>query len=261
MNAVVERSEPMAPAIAGLPDSMPARLLEIAVSQGADLAKLEKLMDLQERWEANNARKAYTASMAAFKANPPTIVKNKHVEFQTSKGRTAYNHATHDEVTNKIAQGLAAHGLSHAWRMAQRDGLIHVVCRVTHELGHFEETELYGNADESGSKNSIQAVGSTITYLQRYTLLAATGLSTAEMREADTDGESTTKAAAEQPPEGYENWRAGMGALAQEENGSAKLTEAWGKSTPAFRRYVVKYDEVWWLETKAKAAKVAKVQP
>ena len=28
----------------------------------------------------------------------------------------------------------------------------------------------------SGSKNSIQAVGSTVTYLQRYTLLAVTGL-------------------------------------------------------------------------------------
>jgi hypothetical protein len=91
-------------------------------------------------------------------------------------------------VTNKIASGLAAHGLSHSWTMRQSEGLIYVTCRVTHELGHFEETQLYGAPDESGGKNAVQAIGSTVTYLQRYTLLAATGLSTTETGAADRDG-------------------------------------------------------------------------
>ena len=37
----------------------PAELLRIAINNGADLDRLEKLMDMQERWEANEARKAY----------------------------------------------------------------------------------------------------------------------------------------------------------------------------------------------------------
>ena len=44
---------------------------------------------------------------------------------------------------------------------------------------------LSASADNSGSKNSIQAIGSTVTYLQRYTLLAITGLATEDM---DDDG-------------------------------------------------------------------------
>ena len=48
-----------------------------------------------------------------------------------------------------------------------------MTCVVSHRLGHSEENTLTAGRDESGNKNNIQAVGSTITYLQRYTLKAA----------------------------------------------------------------------------------------
>lgn len=170
-------------------EATPMQMLSVAVQRGADLAYVKQLMDLQERWEANQARKAYVAAMAAFKASPPTIVKNKHVEFELKTGgRQSYNHATHDEVTNKIIVALSPHGLSHAWAIRQADGLIFVKCRVTHELGYFEEVELFGPPDTTGVKSPIQQIASTVTLLQRYTLLAVTGLSTEEMGRADTDG-------------------------------------------------------------------------
>jgi hypothetical protein len=53
--------------------------------------------------------------------------------------------------------------------------------------GHHEETTLSSSPDDSGGKNSIQAIGSAVTYLQRYTLLALTGLAT---REQDNDGKT-----------------------------------------------------------------------
>ena len=62
-----------------------------------------------------------------------------------------------------------------------------VTCKITHVKGHSEETTLSAPSDTSGSKNAIQAIGSTITYLERYTLLALTGLATSEM---DDDGKS-----------------------------------------------------------------------
>jgi hypothetical protein len=172
---LVTKNEQMVPV-----STTPVELLRIAVQQGADIDKLEKLMELQERWERNEARKAFVAAMNAFKANPPIITKNKSVAF----GNTKYSHATLDHVCDAVTKGLSEHGISHRWKMEQDEKGITVTCILTHDLGYSEETKLSGVADTSGSKNSIQAVGSTVTYLQRYTLLAATGLAST----SDDDG-------------------------------------------------------------------------
>ena len=173
----------------------PMQMLQIAVEQGADLDKLQKLMDLQERWEANEARKAYVAAINAFKVKPPTVKKNRHVRF----GETEYDHATLDKVCEAIGPALSEHGLSHRWETTQTEaGLIRVTCVLTHELGHSERVSLQAGADQSGKKNSIQAIGSTVSYLQRYTLLAATGLATEDM---DDDGGRTDFITAEQKAE------------------------------------------------------------
>lgn len=183
MNAVVIDQESRSIALA----TTPADLLRMAVEKGADLDRLEKLMDLQDRWEKDQARKAYVAAMAQFKSEPMVIGKDKHVSFATQKGKTEYDHATIGNVTAVICAGLAKHGLSHRWDVDQQDGgRIVVTCILTHELGHSERTTLKAGADDSGGKNSIQAIASTVTYLQRYTLLAATGMATSD--QADDDG-------------------------------------------------------------------------
>jgi hypothetical protein len=162
----------------------PVELLRIAVSQNADIEKLKQLMDLQERWEKNEARKAFVVAMKQFKSDPPTISKNKRVHFETTKGPCDYNHATLDHVCNEVTKGLSAVGITHTWKVAQGKDLITVTCVLTHEFGHSEMTQLMGLPDNSGSKNAVQAIGSTVTYLQRYTLLAACGLAASN----DTDG-------------------------------------------------------------------------
>lgn len=159
----------------------PMQLVAMAVQQGADVEKLSKLMDLQERWEKNEARKAFVVAMNAFKASPPEIIKNRHVAF----GNTSYDHATLDHVCEQIGNALSRHGISHRWSVEQKSGLIRVSCVLTHEKGHSEETTLEGPADSSGSKNAIQSIGSAVTYLERYSLLAATGLAA---KGQDTDG-------------------------------------------------------------------------
>jgi len=163
----------------------PAMLLNIAIEKGADLEKLEKLMDLQIKWEENQARKAYYKAMADFKANPPEIEKDKHVKYTTQKGVTEYDHASLGNVTQQISAALGEHGLSAAWKTTQNAARITVTCRISHALGYGEETSLEAAHDDSGGKNAIQSLGSTITYLERYTLLALTGLAT---HDQDDDG-------------------------------------------------------------------------
>lgn len=169
-----------------IPSKSPAELIAAAVSAGTDLGKLEMLLSLQERWQATEAKKAYHKAMAAFKKNPPEIDKDKKVSY----GNTKYNHASLANITEKINKSLSEHGLSASWA-TQQNGAVIVTCKITHELGHSEETTLSAAADTSGSKNAIQAIGSAITYLQRYTLLALTGLAA---HDVDDDGASTSVA-------------------------------------------------------------------
>ncbi len=167
----------------------PSVLLAMAVQQGADLDRLERLMALQERWEANEARKAFVEAMTAFKAEPLEIFKRKHVEFTTRDGdTTSYKHATLADVTDVVVPAMARHGLSHRWDVEQRDGRIFVSCVVTHRAGHSEMVKLDAAPDASGKKNAIQQVASAIQYLQRYSLLAIVGLATKDTNDDDGRG-------------------------------------------------------------------------
>ena len=162
--------------------SSPAEMMAAAIQNGSSLENLEKLLELQERWDKNEAKKAYHRAMAAFKANPPSIEKDKKVAY----GNTKYNHASLANVATKINLELSRHGLSASWTVSQ-NGTVSVTCKITHEQGHSEETTMTAPADTSGSKNAIQAIGSTISYLERYSLLALCGLATHEM---DDDGKT-----------------------------------------------------------------------
>lgn len=149
----------------------------MAIEKGADLATIEKFMDLQERNNAYEAKKQFVTAMSAFKSVNLKINKDSKVSF----GTTEYSHASLGNVTNVIGQELAKHGLSFNWKTKQHEGgLIEVMCSITHVMGHSETTSLQASPDQSGGKNNIQAVGSTVTYLERYTLLALTGCATSE---------------------------------------------------------------------------------
>jgi ERF superfamily len=191
MNAVVEaRPVPAVETQSVLPIT-PMQMLEAAVARGTDIEQLTKLMDLQDRWEKNEARKAFVTAMTQFKANPPEILKSKHVSFETSKGTTEYKHATLADVCEAAIRGLALVGISHRWDVRQEGDRITVTCVLTHEQGHSESVPLTASADSSGGKNAIQAVASAVTYLQRYTLLSATGLASKDMQE--DDGRATSR--------------------------------------------------------------------
>lgn len=165
----------------------PMGMLEKAVTNNASLEVVEKLMVLQERWEANQGRKAFDNAMADAKAEIPVIIKNRTVDFTSAKGRTHYRHEDLAEVARTVSPILAKHGLSYRFRTTSNvNEPVTVTCIVSHRDGHFEENTLQAGRDDSGNKNSIQAVGSTLTYLQRMTLKAALGIAASD----DDDGES-----------------------------------------------------------------------
>jgi hypothetical protein len=175
----------------------PMQMLNTALERGAGMDVLEKLMTLQERWEANQARKAFDEAMAAAKAEIPPIFKNRTVDFTSQKGRTHYKHEDLAEIARTVNPILGKHGLSYRFRTsAEVNQPVSVTCVVSHRLGYYEENTLHGPRDESGNKNSLQAIGSTLSYLQRMTLKAALGLAANE----DDDGRRAEMKADEPDP-------------------------------------------------------------
>lgn len=159
----------------------PMGILQMAISQNADIDKLTKLMDLQERWQANEARKAFVQAMADFKKEPIVIAKDKDNKQYGSK------YTSIGELVNTVTPFLAKHSLSAEWSLDQADG-IRVGCTLTHALGHAGETKwMKVPQDTSGTKNPIQQIKSSVTYARILTFEMACGLASSEAN-LDDDG-------------------------------------------------------------------------
>jgi len=164
----------------------PNDVIMMAMQKGYTPELIEKMMALQERFEANEARKAYHKSMAIFKANPPQVWRDMQVKYEVGTKVTTWSHSDLGVAAEAINKALGENGLNSTWRLQPLDGnKTRVTCIISHELGHSEETFLEAGPDKTGSKNEIQAIGSTIFYLERYTLFAMTGLAPVRM---DDDG-------------------------------------------------------------------------
>jgi len=154
------------------------RLIEIAVSSGADVEKIEKLMVLQERWEANNAKKAFNAAMSKFQSMLPIIEKQGVVDYEPKNGgaRVYYQYARLEDIAQAIQPALKETGLSYRFKQSQQDGKITVSCIVTHKDGHSDSTEMVSTPDTSGGKEALKALASAASHLRRYTLTGILGV-------------------------------------------------------------------------------------
>lgn len=154
----------------------PDQLLALAVNKDLDIDKLTKLMELQREYNADLARKAFFHALTDFQSKSPELRKSKEVAF----GDTQYFYAPLADIVRQIKDTCKACSLSYRWEIQDNKEEIKVSCIITHSDGHSERTTMTANPDTSGKKNAIQARGSAIEYMKRYTLIGALGLSTAD---------------------------------------------------------------------------------
>jgi|GEM_PF-1642626 len=198
MNAITTNVQHMPSDNIGQHDHMASVIERIAMDPGSDLDKLERMLAMKERIDGQNAMRQFADALSQARAEIPPIIKDAKVDFTNREGkRTNYQHETLAGIAKVIDPILSKNGLSYRFRTDQGQGGVKVTCIIQHRSGHVEETTLMGAADQSGSKNGFQAIGSAVTYLQRYTLKAALGLSA----EVDDDAQSVTdNAPAQQHP-------------------------------------------------------------
>lgn len=160
-----------------VPDHSPAGIMLAMAQHGVSASDLRELLAMQREWRAEQAENAFNEALAGFRMEPVHILKRKSVGYETAKGDfVGYKHAELADVTTAVSAALGKHGLSFRWDVTQAKDWITVKCILKHRLGHSESVEMGGPPDNSGKKNVLQQIGSTITYLKRYTLKAITGL-------------------------------------------------------------------------------------
>lgn len=175
--------------------------VDYAMQRGATVAEVQALVQMQIQMDnhrlamrkqddereremrAEAAKTAYFEAMAKFKAEHVRVVRNKMITDGPLKGK---KHADLFAVTDAATEALSKHGLSASFKPVEdTKDWIKIACIVKHTAGYSESVEFGGPIDTGPGRNAIQARKSTVTYLERITLLLALGLSESD---ADDDG-------------------------------------------------------------------------
>jgi hypothetical protein len=148
-------------------------MAQMAMSQGK-IAEMKELLAMKREWDAEEARKAFTAAMAAFKKKGLVVGKDKENKQYGSMYTTLGN------LVNTASAVMAEFGLTVDWDIDQSSSTIKVTCVLEHEAGHSKRVTMIAEPDKSGAKNPIQQVKSAVTYLRGATFEAVTGIATSE---------------------------------------------------------------------------------
>jgi len=177
----------------------PAALTRLALSCGQSLADIEKMLELQIKYEENEARKAYFDAVANFKAEAPRVTKDKYNKWFESWYTSLGNLL---DTYNPI---LGKHGLSISFPILsvpeQAKGSMTVECKLSHAMGHSESISMTSPIDQAAigkssgqrSRTPIQDIKTTFTYLRSATCEAILGVAGSEAGSADNDGNTTRK--------------------------------------------------------------------
>ena len=155
----------------------PSSVLELierfATDSRVDVAKMEALLNMQERLMVGQAKQAFNEAFARLQPKLPRITKRGEVKYNDAKGKQkkAFSYARWEDVDAAIRPLLNEEGFSLSWTtQPHTSGGVVVLGTLRHGQGH-EQIASIGPLplDSSGGKNNLQAAGSTFSYAKRYT--------------------------------------------------------------------------------------------
>lgn len=174
----------------------PNEMIRLAIEGNADLEKVEKLLDLQIRYEKNEARKAFSSDFSVVQANIAAVVKTK-VNPQTKS-----NYAGLEDVLETSKPVYTEQGFSVIFYEGKADveENIRVCADVLHRSGHKETFHLDVPLDGKGIKGNVNMTkihgkASSISYGRRYLLCMIWNIPT-----QDDDGNAASGDQSPKPP-------------------------------------------------------------
>jgi hypothetical protein len=155
-----------------------ALIERIALDPCADLEKLERMMTMYDRLKSKEAELAHNAAKGRIlkKLAEIKIVKNRPALHEIENGKLqkrtheAFKYAPLEEIDRHLRPLLAAENMDLSYSVEpQPGGEILIRGRLKHlPGGYFEDSFMSAPPDTTGGKSSVQAVGSTNSFLRRY---------------------------------------------------------------------------------------------
>lgn len=248
LSAVRERKE-VAPTSDGA--ALIAALERAARDPSVDIAKLQVLFEMRKEIAREIAEAAFNAAMNAAQAEM------RPISADAENPQTRSKYATYAKLDRALRPIYTKHGFSISYDEADSPKPEHVRCLayVSHSGGFTRTYRRDMPADGKGAKGGdvmtkTHATGAAHSYGDRYLLR---GIFNVAVGDDDRDGNAPQETP--EAPEGYDNWKADMTALADE--GTEALQNAW-KNSKGFRGYAATIDAAWWTSTKNKAIKATK---
>lgn len=154
----------------------------VARDPTVDIVRLEALLAMRREIMADEARRAFATAMAAMQLELPSTLERGVIDIGRGK---PMHYALWEDINEGIKPVLARHGFALTFRTGRDNDRVTVTGILSHAGGHTEETTLVLPVDQSGSKNAVQAIGSSTSYGKRYTASALLNLTS---RGEDDDG-------------------------------------------------------------------------
>lgn len=195
-----------APAVAVSPVSQIDQLLRMCIGQPGAIDQMRELLAVRKEYMAEEARMAYARARAAFRRRMAgiNIPKNgvaKVVGEKQSGQRYEYTYpyAYYNDIVAAVSGPLGEEDLSFDFNpIEQTQTNMRLQARVRHAMGHVETFELGGPISPT-HKSKIQDVGETLSYLQRYLIQIALGISTGDDKGLDPDTKASHFRETEEP--------------------------------------------------------------
>lgn len=169
----------------------------VALNPSVDIEKMERLLEMQERIMARNARIAYNSALSAMQAEMPEIPENGTIRIKAKDSGNIIQetpYALWEDINEAIRPVLARHGFALSFRTGLTpDARVSVTAILSHREGHQEETTMVLAHDSTGSKNAVQAIGSSTSYGKRYATAALLNLTSRDGLETDDDGQTAVE--------------------------------------------------------------------
>lgn len=152
-------------------------IAKAASDPAVDVEKMERLFAMQERVQAREAKIAYTEAKLAMRPELPSITQRGHIIIRDKNDSNKITQDTpfarFEDIQEAIEPVLLKHGFDLEFKNGlSPEGKVRVTTILTHRDGHSEETYFDLPHDSSGSKNAVQAVGSSTSYAKRYGVLS-----------------------------------------------------------------------------------------
>lgn len=184
MSNVVKIEQEQATAVQSEVGAVVSMIERAARDPAVDIDKMERLMQMRERILDRDAQIAFSSAMAEMSPELPAIIERGKIDIGHGKPQS---YALWEDINEQIKPVLSKYGFSLGFRTGRTDTHIVVTGILRHRSGHIEETTLHLPLDTSGSKNAVQAVGSSTSYGKRYTAAALLNLTS---RGEDDDGKA-----------------------------------------------------------------------